>query len=608
MILFFLPSLGLGLEVAGSSCIPQVIENGNVDNRTGEVSCSAGFTRLGADLLQCKEGQWNSEIPLCVDLDGCREEKLPNISHGYLKPFENKRFGGMVLQCSCDIGYRRMGSALVYCNEGEWNPESFPVCTKTGCNESLVDNLENGRAIKKAAGAIFTFECEAGKTLRGSSLVFCDGHKWNDTVPLCTEPTLDPFLSVIVDGNVSFGDIITLGSQVTLVCLANSGHPTPMVSLYKNDKPIGDLVAGENTYSFIAEAQDNWAFFRCDAINIAMEKPKQTEMMLNIEYEPRIVKINAPAFLIADKKAEFICTSDESNPSVDLVWDGMNQDIENYFEVVSESKSKTTNGWVTTSRMNLLAPSNGEVQINCSSGNIIDTKRIPIYYPPSSLVIEGPNNVVMGDKIVLKCQSRQSEPPTILRWVVTQSKERKNIVGKSWKEVDDEKGWSTFSMIEIVPAKKSNLVVECFAKHQTLGGISMGVTHIIDIDAVESSSVSTINYEPTKRENVTIEDELPLVDETSLAFDSIVTTNFTNIENDSAEAGEFLPRDNLTEALHLDDDKVVSDNSGDIKVNDFAAKQVLIKGSASQVNISSSVKICMGYLVFILIIIIRMFA
>ena len=130
-----------------------------------------------------------------------------------------------------------------------------------------------------------------------------------------------------------------------------------MVSLYKNDKPIGDLVAGENTYSFIAEAQDNWAFFRCDAINIAMKKPKQTEMMLNIECrqnvafidieytftdEPRIVKINAPAFLIADKKAEFICTSDESNPSVDLVWDGMNQDIENYFEGRIELVSKTS--------------------------------------------------------------------------------------------------------------------------------------------------------------------------------------------------------------------------------------------------------------------------
>ena len=98
-----------------------------------------------------------------------------------------------------------------------------------------------------------------------------------------------------------------------------------------------------------------------------------------------------------------------------------------------------------------------------------------------------------------------------------------------------------------------------------------------------------------------------LFDDTSPAFHSIVTTNFTNIENEFAEAGEFLPRDNLTEVLHLDDSKVVYENSGDIKVNDFAAKQVLIKGSASQVNISSSVKICMGYLVFFLIIIIQMF-
>ena len=138
--------------------------------------------------------------------------------------------------------------------------------------------------------------------------------------------------------------------------------------------------------------------------------------------------------------------------------------------------------------------------------------------------------------------------------------------------------------------------------------LTLKITDACLSDAVEFSTVTTINYEPTKRENVTIEDELPLVDETSLAFDSIVNPNFTNIENDSTKAGEFLPRDNLTEVLYLDDSKVVYENSGDIKVNDFAAKQVLIKGSESQVNISSSVKICMGYLVFFLIIIIQMFA
>ena len=54
-----------------------------------------------------------------------------------------------------------------------------------GCNESTVDQIINGRADKKSGGAIFSFHCEEGSVLEGSSLVFCDGTKWNDTAPLC---------------------------------------------------------------------------------------------------------------------------------------------------------------------------------------------------------------------------------------------------------------------------------------------------------------------------------------------------------------------------------------------------------------------------------------
>ena len=96
-------------------------------------------------------------------------------------------------------------------------------------------------------------------------------------------------------------------------------------------------------------------------------------------------------------------------------------------------------------------------------------------------MIEGPNNIKKGEKTVLKCHSKHSEPPSILRWVVTQREERKNMVGESWKENDEGKGWSTFSKIEIVAKDIGILVVECFAKHQTLGSVSMGVTHIMKI-------------------------------------------------------------------------------------------------------------------------------
>ena len=69
------------------------------------------------------------KVYFVLDLAGCNMEKLPNVSHGHLRPNNSKKFKGMVFQCSCDIGFRRMGSALVYCNKGEWSPKEFPVCT-----------------------------------------------------------------------------------------------------------------------------------------------------------------------------------------------------------------------------------------------------------------------------------------------------------------------------------------------------------------------------------------------------------------------------------------------------------------------------------------------
>ena len=46
--------------------------------------------------------------------------------------------------------------------------------------------------------------------------------------------------------------------------------------------------------------------------------------------------MNAPDFLIANKETEFVCATDEGNPSVDLAWNVLSQNNEDYLEVGSK--------------------------------------------------------------------------------------------------------------------------------------------------------------------------------------------------------------------------------------------------------------------------------
>ena len=70
---------------------------------------------------------------------------------------------------------------------------TYITTLEPGCNESLVDQITNGWADKKAGGAIFSFHCDEGSVLQGSHLIFCDGKKWNDSAPVC----LSEYLQVV---------------------------------------------------------------------------------------------------------------------------------------------------------------------------------------------------------------------------------------------------------------------------------------------------------------------------------------------------------------------------------------------------------------------------
>ena len=67
-------------------------------------------------------------LPL-TDLAGCSPDHLPSLAHGRTYSYQTSRYRGGVYKYSCDKGYRRIGSGLVYCGGGRWTPEVATVCT-----------------------------------------------------------------------------------------------------------------------------------------------------------------------------------------------------------------------------------------------------------------------------------------------------------------------------------------------------------------------------------------------------------------------------------------------------------------------------------------------
>lgn len=84
------------------------------------------------------------------------------------------------------------------------------------------------------------------------------------------------------------GDIVSVGEQLTLVCVSRGGYPPPRVVWSRNglevDRsaaagPRGEMV---NTHTFVVAVEDNQAVFRCSVANSQTAKPLETAIRLNV--------------------------------------------------------------------------------------------------------------------------------------------------------------------------------------------------------------------------------------------------------------------------------------------------------------------------------------
>nr|XP_006816608.1 PREDICTED: sushi, von Willebrand factor type A, EGF and pentraxin domain-containing protein 1-like [Saccoglossus kowalevskii] len=204
--------------------------------------CNVGLKLYGSNSLRClRNGDWDLPMPICIDSGCAHPGKIVN---GFQKDYESFS----IITYQCYDGYLLKGSSLIYCDGATWNdtvPEcvrstarvssaplynchdpgevdnavrnddplhgtisyicigdykllgsqviecqfnkkwssSKPTCAKKGCVELSVPM--NASVIPIYDGAAMLYQCDSGYEIIGSTIIYCDGRNWNDSIPQC---------------------------------------------------------------------------------------------------------------------------------------------------------------------------------------------------------------------------------------------------------------------------------------------------------------------------------------------------------------------------------------------------------------------------------------
>ncbi|GBP26667.1 Sushi, von Willebrand factor type A, EGF and pentraxin domain-containing protein 1 [Eumeta japonica] len=132
----------------------------------------------------------------------------PRIDHGRIRLRQRAR----LVKFLCLGGYELVGNKYATCRDGVWDVP-LPVCVKPGC--SPLPHLKNGMEIPLRKNAWVIFFCMPGYRLEGSSAIYCDGKRWNDTLPSCVG-----MFERLVDGVTACALYVTARCHSTYKCEA----------------------------------------------------------------------------------------------------------------------------------------------------------------------------------------------------------------------------------------------------------------------------------------------------------------------------------------------------------------------------------------------------
>merc|ERR1711997_1264767 len=203
-------------------------------------------------------------MPMCAAVAGC--SRLDRLKNGRYIPIRGT--AEAAFRFVCNPGYHLVGPGQTICTGGVWSHgTSPPVCAKPGCDELGMGILPFGSATRESDGAMYRYACTDGLQMIGKGTLFCDGHTWNGSVPMCPVPPSRPLLEVKVAGVST--SILKPGTMALITCTAQEGNPHPEVGITFNGQPVGskEFRRGRNTFTFTAGVEDNNVEIVCTSVN-----------------------------------------------------------------------------------------------------------------------------------------------------------------------------------------------------------------------------------------------------------------------------------------------------------------------------------------------------
>ncbi|XP_073844761.1 nephrin adhesion molecule sticks and stones isoform X4 [Musca autumnalis] len=224
------------------------------------------------------------------------------------------------------------------------------------------------------------------------------------------------------------GETLRRGQLVELICRSRGGNPAAQLIWYKNGlqtkmayKTIGRM--SENVYKFTAEASDNKARFRCEAINVMSPAPLKAEVELTVLFAPTHVTISGSSEARVGDVVPLTCTTAPSNPPAEIKWTVGGRQIRN---ATSRTVVSPEGGWITVSNITaVIEPNKRSLVVICHglnmqlTENVVSTHTVNVLYPPSPPIISGYMEgqiIPAGSVQKLLCVSSGGNPLATLTW------------------------------------------------------------------------------------------------------------------------------------------------------------------------------------------------
>ncbi|KAL5285587.1 NPHS1.2 family protein [Megaselia abdita] len=225
------------------------------------------------------------------------------------------------------------------------------------------------------------------------------------------------------------GETLRRGQTVELVCRSRGGNPPAQLIWYKNNTQVqmGYRTHGrlsENVYSFLAQASDNKARFRCEASNVMLnDTPLKAEVDLLVLFAPTHVSISGLSEAKVGDVVSLTCTTAPSNPPADIKWMVGGRHFKN---TTSRTVVSPEGGWITVSNITaVIEPNKRSLVVVCHglnmqlTENVVSTHTVNVLYAPSPPLISGyieGQIIPAGSVQKLLCVSSGGNPLATLVW------------------------------------------------------------------------------------------------------------------------------------------------------------------------------------------------